>query len=213
MPNQTPRPVQFPVLRKEQFATDEGVAYFNLAMSQIVNAINQNNGQAGAVVLPSGVDVQGSSVTGLGAPSDPTDAVSLGHSNTNYGAPAVAPQLDIGGKNTLKGLAYCYQQVKKLNAAPGTTSGSNSNGAWVIDAQGNITQRGVIADLGSGDYDVTFPIPFTTTANLSVVATCVYPSGSGVYVVINEGSITTTGFSLHQAELTNLGANWIAMGT
>lgn len=111
MPNQTPRPVQFPIFRKEQLQTDEGMAAFNLSMSQIVNAINQNNGQAGAVVLPSGVDVQGSSVTGLGTPTGPTDAVSLGHSNTNYGAPAVAPQLDIGGKNTLKGLAYTYSQV------------------------------------------------------------------------------------------------------
>lgn len=209
MPNSTPRPVQFPVMRKEQFASDEGVSYFNLAMSQIVNAINQNNGQAGAVVLPSGVDVQGSSVTGLGAPTSPTDAVSLGHSNTNYGAPAVGPQLDIGGKNTLKGLAYCYQQLKNLPSIPSATTGSNSNGYW-FNVNGIILQFNGNISLGAGDFAVTYPTAFKTFGFPFPVV--VYPSGDTGFLSVVQGSDSTTGFTIHQNNVTGMKGNWFAIG-
>jgi hypothetical protein len=108
MPKSVPRQVQFTAMRKEDLQSDEGVSFFNQQMSEIVRAINQANGTAGQVVLNQGVDVAGSTVTGLGAPSNPTDAVSLGHANGNYGPAAVGPQLDLGGSSTLKGLSGVY---------------------------------------------------------------------------------------------------------
>lgn len=99
-----PVPLQYSPVTKDDFSTEPGVARFNQQIVQIVDALNKGNGVAGPVVMPKGADVRGSTITGLGTPSDPSDAVSLGHASTNYGAPAVGPQLDIGGKNALRGL-------------------------------------------------------------------------------------------------------------
>lgn len=120
MPKSQPRPIQFTPLRKEQFASDEGVSFVNLQLSQIVNAINRGSGQAGQVVNPAGFDVAGGTVTGLGSPTEPGDAVSLAHSQANYGATAVGSQLDIGGNQTLKGLAAVYAAVQPGNGVSGT---------------------------------------------------------------------------------------------
>lgn len=110
-----PMPIQFTPFTAKHFSTPEGLAFVNLQFSQIVNALNRGTGQGGPVVLPAGINVAGANVTGLGKPSDPSDAVSLGHGNSNYGAPAVGPNLDIGGTSTLKGLASVYGVVQ-----PGT---------------------------------------------------------------------------------------------
>jgi hypothetical protein len=57
-------------------------------------------------------------------------------------------------------------------AGGGFTSGSNSNGTWVKDPTGTITQRGSISVSASGTLatgNITFPTNFTTSANLSLV--------------------------------------------
>ena len=92
------------------------------------------------------------------------------------------------------------------------SSGSNGNGAWVIDPIGTITERGCVADMGVSDYAQTFPTAFTTTTNLSVVTQIVYPSGYQANTVINAGSINTTGFTIHQAGVNDMGMCWIAIG-
>ena len=107
-----PRPVQFTPFRKEQFQSDEGISFFNQQMAQIVDSLNRVTGQAGQVVLPAGIDVQGGKLSGLAAPTEASDAVSLAHATGNYSAPAVGPQLDIGGSSTLKGLATCYGSIQ-----------------------------------------------------------------------------------------------------
>lgn len=99
-----PLPIQFTPFRKEDFAKDGGVAFFNQFMQQIVNEVNRANGSAGKVVIPNGIDVNGATVSGVGTPQGPTDAISQAHAEGNYSAPAVGPQLDLGGKHALKGL-------------------------------------------------------------------------------------------------------------
>jgi hypothetical protein len=131
-PKSIPRQVQFTPLTKAHFATDEGVAFVNLQLSEFARAINQGNGTAGQVVLKQGVDVAGSTVTGIGAPSGPSDAVSLGHASTNYGPEAVGPKLDLGGANSLKGLSALYLMV--TTSGTGTVplaklTGGGSNGS------------------------------------------------------------------------------------
>lgn len=103
------RPIQFTPFTKKDFATDEGVAFVNNTLAQIFTTVNALFGAGGPTLLPSGVDVQGATVTGLAAPSSPSDAVSAAHADSNYSAAAQRPQLDLGGTQTLKGLAYLYQ--------------------------------------------------------------------------------------------------------
>ena len=130
-----PMPIQFTPFTEAHFKTPEGIAFVNLQMSQIVNALNRGTGQAGPVVLPSGVDVAGATVSGLGAPQSDSDAVSLGHSNANYGPAAVSQQLDLGGTSTLKGLSNIYLMMSQ--AFSGTISlakliGGGSNGSITV---------------------------------------------------------------------------------
>ena len=108
MPNSEPRQIQFTPFTAEHFKTTEGISFVNLQLSEIVRALNQSNGTAGTVVLKEGVDVAGSKVTGLGSPENETDAVSLGHADANYSSAAAAENLDVGGKNALKGLTNVY---------------------------------------------------------------------------------------------------------
>lgn len=136
-PSSNPLPIQYTTMTKEQFASDAGCAFHNLQMSQIVNTLNAILGSGGPTILPSGVDVRGGKVTGLAAPTDPTDAVSAGHAAASYSPEAVSPKLDIGGTNTLKGLAACYSVVQpgigtSTTMALAKITGGGSNGSITI---------------------------------------------------------------------------------
>ena len=98
-------------------------------------------------------------------------------------------------------------------ASNGFTSGSNTNGAWVKDPTGTITQRGVIPypSLGGGDYAVTFPVNFTTTTNLAIVCTSLF-APDAAYIIVVEGTVSTSGFTVHQAQNNGQGMSWIAIG-
>lgn len=137
-------PLQYSPFRAEQFQTKEGISAFNLQWQQVINAINGATGNNGPAIIPGGVDVQGGSITGLGDPKGPTDAVSAGHASANYGSVAVGTQLDIGGQNTLKGLAYAYSALIPGNGVSGTVAlakltGGGNNGSLTI-ANGVITK-------------------------------------------------------------------------
>ena len=112
-----PRPVQYTPFRKEDFASDSGVAFVNQTLSQLTTTLNSLVGAGGPTILPSGIDVAGGKVTGLAAPSSPSDAISAGHAEANYSAPVLSSQLDLGGGSTLKGLAYCYGQAQSNQSA------------------------------------------------------------------------------------------------
>lgn len=109
-----PRPIQFTPFQASDFR--DNVDFVNQTLSQFTTTINSLLGQGGPVQFPSGLDMQGAKVTGLAAPSSPSDAISAGHASTQFSAAAQQPQLDIGGDYTLKGLAYAYQQA---GAVPG----------------------------------------------------------------------------------------------
>jgi hypothetical protein len=143
-------PIQFPVLRKEDFSSDSGLAVVNQHFAQIATFLNALTGVAGPTTLPSGVDVQGATVTGIGAPSGPTDAISFGHAQSQYSSSAQAPNLDIGGKNTLKGLAYTYQQVQANGPAIAAIQAQLAGGV-----SGTITLAALTVGGTSGSITVT----------------------------------------------------------
>lgn len=107
-------PLQSFQFSKEQL---QDPAVMNVAFQQILTALNQVNGTLGPVVLPSGIDVAGAPITNVGAPQGPTDAISSGHAQGNYSPEVVGPQLDVGGKNALKGLNAAYALAQQASSA------------------------------------------------------------------------------------------------
>jgi hypothetical protein len=101
-PAATPLPIQRVQFTAKDFAENPGSV--NVTLNQLIGAIQSLQGSSGPSVLPSGIDVAGSTITGLAAPTSPSDAISAGHAANQYSASSLGPQLDIGGKNALKGL-------------------------------------------------------------------------------------------------------------
>lgn len=96
-----PQPIQYAQLTKKDLESGN-LGFLNTMLSQVVGQVNALIGAAGKTVLPAGIDVAGSAVSGLGAPSSSSDAVSLGHAESNYSALAISQQLESGGKASLK---------------------------------------------------------------------------------------------------------------
>lgn len=131
----SPLPIQFVPMQREDFTTDGGVRFFNQQMTQIVTTLQALLGVGGGPTrLLSGVDVAGARITGLSTPSSPTDAVSAAHADATYSAPALSPQLDVGGRHALKGLTYLFlnRGVISLNGLAGVLSLVNTDGSITI---------------------------------------------------------------------------------
>ena len=81
---------------------EEGLPFLNAWKAQIENQVNKLSGATGPTQLPAGVDVKGSTVSNIGEPQSPTDAISKGHAEKNYSAAALAPKLESGSSSALK---------------------------------------------------------------------------------------------------------------
>jgi hypothetical protein len=112
-PKQQPPPIQRVNFTEDDFKGN--VARFNTIMAQLTGAVQALQGSGGRTSLVSGLEMQGETVSGLGSPQGPTDAVSSGHVESNYGPDTTSKALDIGGSNCLKGLAATYGQ-SQLNS-------------------------------------------------------------------------------------------------
>jgi len=95
------QPFQQIQLKLEDLA-EPGLPTLNSLFQQVFTQMNVQAGALGKTPLPSGADLAGSTLTGLAAPTSPTDAVSLAHAEANYSAAALAPQLETGGGSALK---------------------------------------------------------------------------------------------------------------
>jgi hypothetical protein len=207
-PVANPLPIQYTSMTKEQFASDSGVAFHNLQLSQIVTTLNAILGSGGPTLLPSGIDVRGAAVTGLATPTSPSDAISAGHADTNYSAAAQQPQLDIGGKHALKGLTGLWLKVQQLPPSPSKYGGLTN----YFNILGLLLQWGTAAGLADNTpTTVTFPIPFPN-ACFGVVAN----DNSTFATAGNPRTMGTTVLSLTQCtiEASGLGASafWVAVG-
>lgn len=140
-----PQPIQYSQLTPEDFSDPARVNKLNGMLTQLINAVNAGSGATGRTILPAGIDVQGETISGLGAPKSPSDAVSAAHAESNYGAPTLAPQLDLGGKNTLKGLAALYASLGKTASGQGINATIPLAKLTVGGANGSITvKNGII---------------------------------------------------------------------
>lgn len=109
------QPISQPQLRPEDLK-DPGV--LNTIIQQMQTQINALSGAQGKTQLPAGAELGGSTISGLGVPQTPTDAISLTHAETNYSAAALAPKLEAGGTNSL-------QSYRALNSKAQTENYSN----------------------------------------------------------------------------------------
>lgn len=198
-------PIQAPQVTREQLADP---AYMNVLLQQVFTAINQGNGALGRVVLSRGIDVQGATVTGLGAPQSETDAISSGHAAANFGPVAQAQQLDIGKPQALKGLTAAYALAQQASTAvsklPTYTSGSNS-----IQLVGGVILKWGHTGVISTTLAVTFPAAFPS-ACFAVLVCDDLTSGTAETMSVS-GTPTATGFTVHSSGAAN-GAWWYAIG-
>lgn len=140
VPPAAPQPLQ--TQRTQLTVTDmqqPGLPLFNALLQAMQNQIDSLLGANGKTPLPSGVDMAGSTITGLGLPQTMTDAVSVAHAEAKYSAAAIAPKLEAGGTSTLKTFraVNSKQQIEKystflngmMNSAPTTNNSIITAGA------------------------------------------------------------------------------------
>lgn len=130
---QRPNPIQNFQLKEDDFKGNAG--RLNTMLQSLITAVQALQGTGGKTVLPSGVDVQGATVSGLGKPAKETDAISAGHADGNYSAAVIGPKLDVGGSNALKGLTLLWSYINA--GATGTVvlakiTGGGSNGSLTV---------------------------------------------------------------------------------
>lgn len=143
------KPIQFTQFTKSDF---EEPSYFNNVMQEMANAINAANGATGRTVLPQGVDVAGSTVSGVGEPQSPTDAVSKQHAQDNYSAAALRPQFESGGAHSLR-------TVRRLN----DTNQSEQNSTFLKQLSNTAPTANstiVTGSTGGGSTTITIPAGF-----------------------------------------------------
>ena len=131
----TTKPIQATQLKLSDLQ-QEGLPLLNSLLSQMATAINAQQGASGPVKQPSGIDVQGSTVTGIAPPKNPTDAVSSAHAEAKYSAKALAPKLESGSKTALKSYRQLNSKQQReqysdfleacMSTAPTTNSSSIS---------------------------------------------------------------------------------------
>ncbi len=201
------QPLQQTQLRLEDLQ-QPGLPTLNTLISQIQGQLNTLSGALGKTPLPAGADLGGSALTGLGAPTSPTDAVSLAHAQANYSAAAIAPQLESGSPAALKTYRALNSQQQQenysnflegvLNTAPtantsiieatppsgGSVTVTISAGAhlYVSGRQVTYTQRSDTLALPA-----SFPITAISRSGNVVTATTLAPTGytAGEGIAVN----------------------------
>jgi hypothetical protein len=162
----TPIPIQAIQLTPSDMQ-DPTLGRLNNLLAQITQAANASNGSTGRTQLPAGVDVAGSTVTGLGAPQNPSDAVSAEHVAANYSAASLRAQLDIGGPQALKGLTLLAKNAGKFADA--------------------IVPGGVIDGANTA---FTLPQPPSPALSLCLYLNGVWQQGGGVNYTLSGAGIT-----------------------
>jgi hypothetical protein len=166
---------------------------FTLVNATTGYEVNGSGGTAGYALCSDGTyyDVP-CSVTGTGitALTGPVTASGSGSVATTITATGVTAGSYIGTNLTVNAAGQITA------ASNGFTSGNNSAGYWIKDPTGHIHQWGFFSDAVS-ESTVSFPTAFTNAASVTATATSSIPFGGGIaFVVISNGTITTTGFEV-----------------
>lgn len=207
----TSLPIQWAPLTAEECGGNSSMAAsFNQRLGQLFNAASAQQGAAGKPIIPSGIDVAGASISNVGEPQSPSDAISKSHAEANYSAAALAPQLEAGGKNSFKGYRSLNSKSQQesystfLNRVANTTPTTNTT---VVTAGppggGNVTitipgGQQLFMD-GSqqtfGTFTVTVALP-STQAITSISRTSGVVTALGTFTGLSAlESVYVTGFA------------------
>lgn len=106
---------------------------FNNLFTQVFNRLADLSGDNGTTALPSGVDVGGSTITNVGAPQTPSDAISSAHAESKYSPAVMSKQLESGAKFGFKGYRSLNSKSQQeaystfLNRVTNTSPTTNSS--------------------------------------------------------------------------------------
>jgi len=186
-------------------------AAMNQRLTQLFNAVSAVQGAAGKTVLASGVDVAGSTISNVGAPQSPLDAISSAHAESKYSAAALAPQLEAGTKSgvslkTYRALNSKNQQESYstfLNHVSNTTPTTNDtvitatppeggNVTITVPAGNQLLMDGTVNSFGTFSFTVALP----STQNItSISRTGGVTTALGTFTGLSGGeSVYVTGF-------------------
>lgn len=123
-------------------------------LSQLADTVNSLQGYNGVIKLNNHVDLGGSQLKNVGAPTAPTDALTSGLAEASYSASALAPNFESTGKNSLKTMRQINSPVQR-----------ESNSSWLNDLMSTPPNANAIIPLTSnamGGVQVVIPAsPFT----------------------------------------------------
>jgi hypothetical protein len=162
--------------------------------------------------LSSGTNITAAMLVGTGASLGTTGTGTIS-ANLINGVPLCNGFSPTNGQNLQYTTAStpnpCYTAA---NGVGGYTSGNSGGAYWQKDPNGRITEWAQNVSLGGSDYAVVFPTAFTTSGSISIITNVVYASGDTGYTTLVSGSVSTTGFTVHQNNMTGMSMDWFAVG-
>lgn len=114
-------------------------------IDKLTVAVNTQAGLHGPVPVANSLDMKGNTITNLGAPVNPTDAIHLAAATQQFGPAAVAPELQAGGSVPLQTVRWLNSQQQReqtssfLNDILSLPPTSNTSTMTVVPAGGNTT--------------------------------------------------------------------------
>ena len=123
-------PLQLTPLTKADLE-QENLSVLNQLLTAIANKINVQAGHTGDIPLAGNLDLQGQTIKNVAPPVGPGDVVTKLVADNTYGAAAIAPQLETGGKYALKSVRRLNDTTQRegnstfLNALMNTTPTAN----------------------------------------------------------------------------------------
>jgi hypothetical protein len=125
-------PIQSPVFTKADLE-DDSLPLLNQFLNDVSQKLNALSGHSGPIILHNSLNMNGNPIQNAGVPKGPNDVVNIEYALKNYGASAVAPQLEATGKQILQTTRRLNDQVQRenyssfLNGVLNTTPTSNTS--------------------------------------------------------------------------------------
>ena len=214
-------PLQQIILSEEDFSSPhQFVLLLNQILTNLTQQVNRLQGFSGPVKFNSHVDLNGNRVINLGQAEGSGDAVSQGYGNDNFGAAALAPQIQALGKQVLQSYRQLGNRIQRepyssflnaiLHTAPTAntsqiTAGTPSGGNVSITVGSGILQHLDGSIVPYSAFNDTLPIPST------YAITSLTRSGGQVTAVtsVSNPLVAGNGFTVFNTTDPNFWGSWV----
>jgi len=199
-----PAPLQQITLSADDIRDPEQLAaLLNNILQNHTQLINYALGHSGTPVLKSGANFNGQPLKNVGAPQESGDAITQEYANSNYGAAAIAPQIQALGKQVMQSYRRLNDRVQQEKYS------SFLNSALIVSPTANTSVISASAPSG-GFVPVTISSGYHQFTDGSQVAYAAYNDSLALptsYAI--SGSLTRSGNVVSGATTT---ANSLAAG-